>query len=192
MDIEDTLEKCLGYVLQMYLYYGGWTGNKPVLPWLIVYPGSVKPPLRECPVGALSTVRGDLLLPLMGHALWIQWKQQNIWYSEYTSNCAHTDSTGNAVRKAMTEPKVGITNLVLTPGRTSTDELIQSVKKGGTYRWFYWKSASYILNLSDLTNALHLCLFVIIMVPTCFSGTIPMKETIPSTMPKWSSTLTPL
>lgn len=53
-----------------------------------------------------------------------------VLHSEYTSNCAHTDSTGNAVRKAVTEPKVGITNLVLTPGRTSIDELIQSVKKG--------------------------------------------------------------
>lgn len=54
----------------------------------------------------------------------------NLLHSEYTANIKGTLSTGNGVRSAVTEPAVGITNLILERGRASTDELIQEVKKG--------------------------------------------------------------
>ena len=55
---------------------------------------------------------------------------RNLLHSEYTANIHGTLSTGNGVRRAVTEPAVGITNLILEKGRASTDELIQEVKKG--------------------------------------------------------------
>lgn len=51
-------------------------------------------------------------------------------HSEYTANIQGVTSTGNAVRKAVSEPTVGITNLVLEEGNASIDELISDVRKG--------------------------------------------------------------
>ncbi|MBU7030368.1 MAG: TldD/PmbA family protein [Theionarchaea archaeon] len=51
-------------------------------------------------------------------------------HSEYTANVHNTISTGNAVRRAVTEPTVGVTNLILEGGKASIDELIADVKKG--------------------------------------------------------------
>lgn len=51
-------------------------------------------------------------------------------HSEYTANLHDTVSTGNAIRRAATEPRVGITNLVLQSGNATVDELIADVKKG--------------------------------------------------------------
>ncbi len=54
----------------------------------------------------------------------------SLLHSEYTANKQGILSTGNGVRRAVTEPAVGITNLILKRGRASTDELIQEVRKG--------------------------------------------------------------
>ncbi len=53
-----------------------------------------------------------------------------VLHNEYTAHMYNTVSTGNAVRKAVREPRVGTTNLILERGKYSTDELIQNVKKG--------------------------------------------------------------
>ncbi|MBU7029390.1 MAG: TldD/PmbA family protein [Theionarchaea archaeon] len=64
-----------------------------------------------------------------------------ILHNEYTGRQYHTESTGNAVGSAMAEPLVGITNLILTPGEHSTEEIIETMKKG-----------MYILGLSGGTD----------------------------------------
>jgi PmbA protein len=51
-------------------------------------------------------------------------------HSEYTAHIHGIQSTGNAVRRASTEPQVGITNLCIKGGTSTTEELIQDVKKG--------------------------------------------------------------
>ena len=51
-------------------------------------------------------------------------------HSEYTANLCNTVSTGNGVRQATTEPRVGTTNLILKEGKTTVEELIEEVKKG--------------------------------------------------------------
>jgi len=51
-------------------------------------------------------------------------------HSEYTANLCNTVSTGNGVRQAATEPRVGTTNLILKEGRTTVEGLIEEVKKG--------------------------------------------------------------
>ena len=51
-------------------------------------------------------------------------------HTEYTAHIYGVQSTGNAVRRASTEPQIGITNLCTKEGTSTTDELIQDVKKG--------------------------------------------------------------
>ena len=55
---------------------------------------------------------------------------ENILHDSYTASLFDTKSTGNAVGSAMTPPVVGISNLVLCPGSHSTEDIIESVKKG--------------------------------------------------------------
>ncbi|MGD2250711.1 MAG: TldD/PmbA family protein [Candidatus Methanofastidiosia archaeon] len=54
----------------------------------------------------------------------------HLLHSEYTANVQGVQSTGNGIRSAVTEPGVRITNLILEKGVTSTEELVQQVKKG--------------------------------------------------------------
>ena len=53
-----------------------------------------------------------------------------ILHNQYTAHQFNTVSTGNAVGTAMTEPVVGITNLVITPGTLTTEKIIENMEKG--------------------------------------------------------------
>ena len=64
-----------------------------------------------------------------------------VLHNEYTARQFNTQSTGNAVGSAVTEPLVGISNLILTPGEHSKEEIIQNMKRG-----------LYILGLSGGTD----------------------------------------
>lgn len=54
----------------------------------------------------------------------------HVLHSEYTANMYGTQSTGNGIRSAVTEPQVRITNLIMKAGSKSIDDLVQNVKKG--------------------------------------------------------------
>jgi PmbA protein len=55
---------------------------------------------------------------------------ESILHNEYTSSLYQTQSTGNAVGSAMTEPVVGVSNLILTPGDYATERIIEEMEKG--------------------------------------------------------------
>ncbi len=55
---------------------------------------------------------------------------RKVLHSEYTARLFKTHSTGNAVGSAMTEPVVGMTNLLLTPGTSSKEDMITHMRKG--------------------------------------------------------------
>jgi PmbA protein len=61
---------------------------------------------------------------------------KNVLHSEYTANRYGEISTGNALRSATTEPSVGITNMVITPGDDTLDALIEQVDEGVLVRDF--------------------------------------------------------
>ena len=61
---------------------------------------------------------------------------KNVLHSEYTANKYGEISTGNALRSATTEPSVGITNMVITPGGDTLDALIKQVDEGVLIRDF--------------------------------------------------------
>lgn len=55
---------------------------------------------------------------------------RGVLHNEYTANMAGVSSTGNGIRTAVTQPVVGITNLILESGRRSYKEMAQEIKRG--------------------------------------------------------------
>ncbi|MHA1256891.1 MAG: TldD/PmbA family protein [Promethearchaeota archaeon] len=57
--------------------------------------------------------------------------QSGLLHNSYTAGKEGIESTGNASRRSFSSiPSIGISNLILQPGTTQKDELIQSVKEG--------------------------------------------------------------
>ncbi len=73
----------------------------------------------------------DELVPVKDKVLIDKGRLVMFLHNCYTANKAETLSTGNGMRGGFKSiPGVGITNLYVEPGKTSLDELIQSVDKG--------------------------------------------------------------
>jgi len=57
--------------------------------------------------------------------------QSGLLHNSYTAGKEGVESTGNASRRSYSSiPSIGISNLILQPGTTQKDELIQNVKEG--------------------------------------------------------------
>ena len=60
-----------------------------------------------------------------------QFLQSGLLHNSYTAGKEGVESTGNASRRSFSSiPSIGISNLILQPGTTQKDELIQNVKEG--------------------------------------------------------------
>ena len=60
-----------------------------------------------------------------------QFLQSGLLHNSYTAGKEGIESTGNASRRSFSSiPSIGISNLILQPGTTQKDEIIQNVKEG--------------------------------------------------------------
>ncbi|MFW9917920.1 MAG: TldD/PmbA family protein [Candidatus Thorarchaeota archaeon] len=56
---------------------------------------------------------------------------QNFYHNSYTANKTNTENTGNASRASYRDPlKIAPTNIIITPGKGSYDELLEEMGKG--------------------------------------------------------------